>query len=235
MEFDKDALLLHLNRIYCDEEVNEAVFETDLSVTAITPDQAFFVSTPPFVEEDGFQERVGLINLNLLINAIKLCPDEQIDLALQEDANGSQRLMVTDEAEGYIIISDPDIIGTRVKEADREAVLNALPDEGVPIPDRTAKQLLARQDLLGAMELTFNVSPDGTVIEVGPNTGNYWKVEYPGLRDDEEYELILQANALVAALEQIDDYSEAEVVLTGPDSVVGIRYDGYTYVLSPTG
>ena len=231
MEFNRAGLIGHLNRVSCEDEITEVVLGPDLSVSALTPDQAFFVSAPPF-QSDVLPEEIGVIDLSMLIKSLnKLTSGKEVGMTYEKS-----RLILDEGVHTLrLMTSDPDVIGTQMAEDSVEQIMGCLEAcNEFPIPKKIAKGILDAQDLLGALELTLNVTKKGTQIFIGPKTGHNDVIEWPELKGDSKYALILQANAMVAALKNIDDFEDAGIILTGEDSIVGIRSGDYMYALTPT-
>lgn len=234
MKLDRTNLIDHLSRISCEEEITEVVLNADLSVAAMTPDQAFFVSAPKWSKKPILPEALGVISLTTLLKALnKLVASDKVEFTYEEN-----RLIIEEGVHRLrLMVADPDVIGTRVDEDNAKMIVDTIHQgESFDIPKEIAHGILDIQDLLNAMELTLIVTPEGSKIWVGPETGHNDVISWDGLKGDGEYKLILQANAMVAALKQIKDYDTVQFVLTGEDSSVAIvDNDDFVYVLSPTG
>ena len=233
MEFDRMKLIDHLTRICCEDEITEVVLNTDLSVSAVTPDQAFFVSAPAW-DEDVFPETLGVISLTTLLKALdKIAEGKTVEIVYDHN-----RIIIEEGVHHLrLMTAHPDVIGTRMPEKEVKEVLDAIFEgDSFDIPEDIAQGILDIQDLLNAMEITLHITKKGTKIWVGPETGHNDLIEWKALKGDGDYKLLLQANAMVAALKQIKDFDTVQFILTGEDSSVAIiDSDDFVYVLSPTG
>ena len=122
MKLNREKLIDHLTRVACDEEITEVVLAADLSVAAMTPDQAFFVSAPAW-DANVLPEPLGVISLTTLLKALnKLVAADEVEFAYEEN-----RLIMEEGVHRLrLMVADPDVIGTRVPAEASECSLNAM-------------------------------------------------------------------------------------------------------------
>lgn len=234
MKFTRSELQKHLRRIHTDGELSEVALNRDLSADAVTPDHSLIVDVPGPVEdeEDGLPEVVAVIDLGVLIQALGLGSDPEVTLELKD-----KRLVIDDEEEGTtsFLTADPDKIGTNLDPEAKAGLFDGLEGQDrVTLGERLIDSVSSRQDLLGALEIRLDCGPEGTTWVIGAESGHHATYRQDDLQTDgEEYSLVLQANTLTRIFNLIPDGGEADIVLTGPDSIVAIEFEGHTYMMNP--
>lgn len=236
MKFDRAELQQHLSRIHVDGEITEAVVRPDLSCTAVTPDHALFLDVPAGIDEEGEElpEEIGVVDFNVLITILGHGRDDEVEIEMRD-----RRMVVhEDDDETSFLVATPDTVGTAVEDELREVMLEDIDQgPGAPIGARTAEQISRKQDALGSLEVKLECGPDGTDFIIGPESSHHHTHRKPDLTteglEEDEFTLILPANTMIRIFDLLPDPDEAEMALTGPGSVVGIAFDGHTYLLNP--
>lgn len=232
MQLSRSDLKQHLRRIHTGGEITEAILGPRLGAAAITPDRSLAVDVPPAFDDEVIPEATGVVDLNVLIQALGLGTDPEIGFLAEDN-----RLVLDEGDEGVMrfMTADPSTITTELGDTEREEVLEEIgAGQSAALDRRTIEAVKGRQDLLGALEVHLESGPSGTTFVVGPRTGHFGTYQKPDLQTDgEEYTLILQANTLVRVFDLIEEPEEATLILTGPDSLVGVQFEDHTYVLNP--
>lgn len=234
MEFDRDELLTHLRRIHCDGKVSQVAFQPDGSVNAMTRNRVLFLSSPPF--HDGFsQEAIGLGNLKRLIDVVKKSTRSGDNVVLEVNDSHTRLIVRPDGDTRYqLVLSDPERVKTSVDERAVQAISDELgKNDDFILPQNVADQLLTAHKVLNKPEeLKVRVMDDKTLLQFGDNTGDHGRFQVNVTHEDGPYKLSLRASYVVSVLERIDDFYQANMIFTGPESVVGFEYKGYTYAIN---
>lgn len=242
-EVNREALLAHVERVYDSGIGPDVVFEPDLRVSALTPDQALFVVSPS-METDVLPYRVAMKTkrVNALAEVLKKARDaDQVRVRLTGRTAGDgrpyQHVEVSSGRASCFVptLLSPRDASTSVVQSDVRKVLDLL-DEGEtwPVGRTVVKELRRALRLTDANEATLRVRARGSEIQAGARTGQFGAVDYPKLDPSgDEYDLLLQADAWRAVIKAVDDWDEAELILTGPESIVAVREAGWRYVMSP--
>ena len=236
MELNRKQLVAHLRMIHCGGAVPEVVLTPQLSAVALAQDRTLAAIAPAYAEEgfDGlFNDSVGVIDLGMMIQSLSaFAADDEVSVSFDKAQN---RIVITETDDTiHLLTSKPKVIGTRMKDEEAEELQAVVPEEGVPLPKRVCDRIRKVQSLTSALEITLEVTAEGTEIKVGPGSSHYGRINMTDLVDETgPYSLTLQGHQVVRVLEQIDDWPHATIAVTGDDSIVVVKTGGFVYVLSP--
>lgn len=245
---DAAALRRHLELMNAQSgnegQFNEIVLRPDLSAVALSHDQSVFVAAPPFSgapNTDLLPTAIGVPDFAYLVKAVAQGHDEadEVKMGVQD---GRIVLSSGGGSTSHVKTCSPNRINTRVSDEEAATVMDLLNGQGVAIPRQVGQGVLEGIGLLTTALTHLEVGPDGSTVTVCESVrgqdqgrlGDIHEVEFPELRMESEcYTLRVSSPALEAVLGNVEDWDGTELVLTGPESIVGVKYAGFTYALSP--
>jgi hypothetical protein len=241
MIIKRKEILRHLSRILCGGFFGEVVLYDRFACAAVTTDRTFMVLTDGLPDVEPLPEPVGVLDLDLLIRSIKVFgEDGNDDIAIDFE---DERIRIAEDKRGDIVLitATPATIQTVVQpESVKNVTKIVKKDKGYALPQSTAESILRAVSTLKGDVVRVSRLKAKTVFGVGPaesNSANNIPLPRAKLRkeeSDEPYELHLIAGCVASALQQLDDFTSAEILFTGPESVVSIWDEGVAYYLSPT-
>ena len=232
----RESLRRHLARIHCSGLIKSAVLAGQYATTAQSASQDLIVIAPNLVGTEPFPEPVLVAELGLLHRWIKFPGGEVLDLRF-------------DAATGYLIQTHSPPNGTlhfKTKQPNLDdasnldesvaRVLQDLPpaDESAWLTRETRRTLLVFCHLYMPKLVGIHVGPGGSEFVLTDGVLYICRLGYSCLRSAEEYWIFLERKTLTSVLRQMDDGAGGTFQLTGPDSFVAVRVDGYLYLLTPT-
>lgn len=237
MLVDKDRIVAHLHKLYTNGQVPEAIVTGAFSAAAVSPDQQLIVVVPGLDKVEALgSEPIGIVDLDLFIKSLKSLSGDGGDIGVVYEGN---RLKAEQRHGGRMSFAtaSPTTIGTRISE-DSLSKAKAFIEKGtaVPLDQTTVQGVLETTKLLKADEIMVRVKEGGGHIFVGAEVSHNATFDMPKLvpqDGQDDYTLPVSASVLIDVLQQVSDYTQAQLVLTGPDSLLAIREGEYMYIVSP--
>ena len=87
MLIDREKLIKHLNRIYCNGQIGELVLQPDFGARAITVDQTLLVVAPELEGVEPLSAEVGVMDLKLLIRSLDGLGSDDPQVSLEFTGN----------------------------------------------------------------------------------------------------------------------------------------------------
>jgi len=239
MKLNREGLIKHLQRISCGGQVDEVVFHDGFATAALTQDHLLCVIAPSIPKSDHLKEEIGVGRLGFFVKALGALSGvgndavevsikvEEHRIILNEDERGKQKLLT----------ANPSTIGTRIDEETQEKLLAASPDgDGIPLTRALVEGIQNTFALYKAEEVELHIGAKKGRYTVGNENSDV--AEFPdkslshGGKKADDYSLLFGQH-LIDVLGIISNYSEASLVLGGPDTMILIRDGDYKYILSP--
>lgn len=236
MLLDKRKLTDHLSRILCGGQIKEAVMHGAFECHAITVNTQLLVIVPPLPKAETLPEEVGILDLDLVNRLISTLSGDGGEVGLEIKGN---RLLAEQRHGGKIkmVTAAPSTISTRIGADKVTGAMALFEREGkkVPLNQSTVQGVLETSRLLKATQINLTVGPEGSTFVVGQGNEHSHTAEFAlgQLKADVTYELPIDANILTDVFSGVSDFTQAELVVTGPDSLVMVQEGGYKYVISP--
>lgn len=237
MLIDKDRIVGHLKKLRCNGQIQEAIVVGAFSSAAVSASQELIVIVPGLDKVEPLSsEPVGVVDLELFIRALGSLSGDKGDIGIVFENN---RIRAEQRHGGKMsfAVASPTTIGTRIS-AETQVQAVAFIEKGVEVAldQTTVNGVLETAKLLKAEEIQINVRVAGGNIFVGAEVSHNATFEVAKLVPvvgTPDYTLHINAAILLAVFEQITDYTQAKLILTGPDSMVAVREGGYIYIISP--
>jgi hypothetical protein len=228
VKIDRKKLTSHLEHIHCGGLLPDVVLSGQFQGLGVDLNKQVMVQTGPLEGAEPLANEIGVTNLGLLIEALE---DDQVNLTVEDRAV----VVSTHDRTFRLATSAPRVIGTRIEDHLMEKVSKLIPVESQwhPLEHRTVKGVRSAARALSAEVVTLAVKPTGSEIIVGDPRLNVAQFELPDFKAAEEYSILLSKDSLLPVLNQLSDFTKAEMTLTGPDSVIGIREGSFSYIISP--
>ena len=225
MKMVREKLLRHLRGVYCGGLIPEATFAGPFAAQAVAGDQTILVETVGMEGADVLTEPVGVIDLELLIDALSVENVELVEVQVRE----GRLLVLAGNASVALVTADPANTSTRVGEENMTKVkeLASVTGDGYPLDAAAVKTFLALLQLLRADDVTLILSGESG-LRVGHGTENQGQVPLPGISVTESSERLLSAAALRAVLSLSDKDSRVWF----SDAFVTVRNGAHVYYLS---
>mgnify|MGYP006275687509 CR=1 FL=1 len=239
MLIQRKALLRHLNRIYCGGLFPEVVLENRFACKAITTDHTFMVVAEGLEGAEPLPAPIGILNLDLLIRSLRVFgEDDKDDVAVVFEDN---RLVLSEEKRGTLrlLTADPKTISTGMAEGTAERVVGTVDKKkGYSLPQSMVEAILKSSTLLKADTITIHRTKHKTTFSVGESASDHAEITLPRAKlpkaeSKEDYDVVMAADPFTSALQQMDDFTAAEIAFTGRDSMVSVWDDKVTYYQSP--
>lgn len=249
MLINRKAMVDHLGKVYCNGQVKEAVFTEGFECAALNADHQLVVLAPGLKGVEPLPEPVGVIDVSLFKRALSSLAGDSDEVAIDFEDN---RIKLEQKHGGRIrlLTATVNLISSAMKPATVQKIREMFPvapppkkgkkaapvvDGAVPLSETVIKGYLEQAGLIGPETVTLRVGKTGSVLVIGQESGHMGELDIPAKLDDGEksYELIFSAKLMTDVFKQLSDYTQTSLILTGPDSMAGIREGGYEYVLSP--
>lgn len=134
-----------------------------------------------------------------------------------------------------MVTAEPRNISTSADPKVAEKIRALVPVDGVwqHLGRRLVSSVLEAAQKLSAERVTLRVTSEGSTVLVGEKRTNSVEVPSSEIKAAASYELVLRTELLTPIFKLLSDFTQAQLLLTGPDSVVAVREGRYTFVLSP--
>lgn len=243
MRIEREALINHLKRIYCDGQIGEVVLGADFSSRAITVDQTFLVIAPALEAATPLRHEVGIIDLGRFIGYLdSKSEDPKVSIDFDDE---DRRILITEKRDKRVqqysmVTAYPNVIGTAVRDDIFETIQDAVPalghSDAVPLNASVVQDVLEAQSKVRSELMLLTVGPKGSELRLGEETADWARVELPLLKTEkgaEKFSLQLRSALVCDALKQAVDFAETFITVTGPDDMVAIDCSYYRYIISP--
>jgi len=238
MIVQRRALVEHLRHIYCEGQLGEVVLRGQFACTAFTVDQQLMLDTEGLEGVEPLSAPLGILDLGLLVKTLKAFGEDDNDDLVIEISD--HRIEISEEGRGTIrlLTGDPDTVPSTMAPTIREQFLEVLGEgTAVALPQSVVEALVKTHNLLKPANIRVRrTKKAGTVFQVGDDGANYADVVLPRAKPRTkagEYDLILDAQKLMAVLGQLSDFTASQITFTGEESLVGIWDGAINYILSP--
>lgn len=236
MQIEKASLLAHLNRLHAGGQIDEAVLTGAFASAGHNPSKELIVIVPDLPGGEALPEPVGIVSVSRLIRCIKsLAGDEAVKLEFADN-----RILASQKHGGQmsIVLAHPRAIHNTLETATLETAKEFIEKQGRPlhVSQTFVQGIKETVSTLSATTVTLQVGKQKGTVRVGEEIRDFAVFDLPGAKvkaKEEPYDLILSASLFVTALGIITDFAQAELVLTGADSMIIVREAGYMYILSP--
>ncbi len=216
---NRERLLQHLKRVYCNKTIVEATFSGPLRTTALAWEQDVLVVTRGLPDIEPLPTPVGL-KLEPLIGTLNCLEGKDIELRLESGhlvcVSGGRRIRVRPV--------EPDLTHTQPEPVMLDKVLAKIPGDAWQTfsPD-IAKAVVQAISGLGAEQVAVRVGPSGMTIIVGDPVLDTVEFDVE-VTSEASYALLLDAKRVRDALAQVGD-SHPAIGLIGPNAVMGLRLE----------
>lgn len=237
MLIDKDRIVDHLNRIHVNGQIPEVVVKNAFSASAISASQQLIVVAAGLDKVEPLSnEEIGIVDLPLFIRSLRSLSGEGGQLGIQY---ADKRLRAEQRHGGRMSFAtaSPSTISTRLEDGTAEkALAGTTGGVAVPLEKNVVDGVFETTKLLKAEEIQINVKRGGGNIFVGAEVSHNatFDVEKMQPREGEsDYTLYADAAVFTDVLQQISDYTQAQIILNGPQQLFAIKEGLYTYIISP--
>lgn len=232
MRIARKAFVTHLQHLNCGGLLPDiALTGQFIGVGATVGDRGVMVMSGPVEKADPLSEEIGVTNLELFIKVLQSMEDDEVSLNIED-----RFIVVAAHDRTFkLITSAPRVLGTRIDDDMKVKILQLIPAtaEWNSLEHRFVEGVLSAAQILKAEVLILTIGPTGGYMEVGDPKINVARFDLPDLKAPSEYQLLLSAAYMVPVLKQLTDFTKAQIVVTGPESVIAVREGGFTYIVSP--
>ncbi len=238
MKLNRKDLIKHLQRISCGGQVDEVVFSEGFATSALTQDHLLCVIAPSIPKAD-LKGEIGIGRLEFFVKALGALSGVGNDAVEVNITVKEHRLLLNEDERGkqFLLTANPSTIGTRIEEETREKLLAAAPEgDGIPLTRALVEGIQNTFALYKAEEVELHIGAKKGKYSVGNENSDY--SEFPdkslahGGKKADDYSLLFGQH-LIDVLGIISNYSEASLLLGGPDTMIMIKDGEYRYILSP--
>jgi len=218
--------------------VDEVVFSDGFATSALTQDHLLCVIAPSIPKAD-LKEEIGIGRLGFFVKALGALSGVGNDAVEVNITVKEHRLLLNEDERGkqFLLTANPSTIGTRIDEETREKLLKAAPEgDGIPLTRALVEGIQNTFALYKAEEVELHIGAKKGKYSVGNENSDY--SEFPdkslahGGKKADDYSLLFGQH-LIDVLGIISNYSEASLLLGGPDTMIMIKDGEYRYILSP--
>lgn len=239
MLVDRKKFIEHLSKINCGGLLKDSILSDRFKCTGFSVSQDLLLVTAGMDGADPLAKEVGVVNLEMFLKILSIGEEEKIAFSILEDSPNAKYIVIEypnrpgDVAK--LVTSNPNVIGSRAEPHLVEKVLGLIPadQKWTPLGTHIVRGVQEAIQKLGAEVVVFHASPKGSRVVVGEEKANSISLNFPDLLSKEEYKLTFHSTLIAPVFQQITDYTKAEVLLTGKDSVVPVREGAYMFVMSP--
>ncbi len=233
MKLDRSKFAHHLERLEANGQITEAVFQDGFAAVAWTPDHLLLVVAPEFPNAEPLEEEIGVVNISLLRDALKLAPGEGKEGASVDVYLKDHRLVIDDKdrAKQELIVAAPRTIATRVEQATVDKVLKATPEDSVTLTKAALDGVRKAYALYKAEQIQIVANPKGVAVVIGSDTTHKVTVPLSDDGTDEEYSLLFGKH-LIDVFSIVSDFKNAAIHL-GNDQLAVVEDGDFKYVVSP--
>lgn len=210
MKIAREALLAHLDGIYCGGLIPQAAFSGAFATAARSANRAMAVFTEGLDIEGELEEPIGIgasdAQFRTLIAQLRACKDDTVQVHVS-----NQRLMIAvGNQHGAFLTTDPEVVTQRIPDAQVDAIRAEAEQAGekYPLPMETVGTLLAQQKARKAEDVKLILGPKESGVRLGSTTQDQWQTPLPGLTSEEAGQYLMPPQAFVAVLEQVTDGAE---------------------------
>lgn len=231
MLVERKKLTEHLSHLNCGGLLKDVILTDRFKAAGFSINQDLLVVTQGLDKADPLPAELGVVNLELLIRSLGIGDDEKVSF----DIDGPHLILQSSDRKISLVTAAARVIGSRADEHMVDKLLKPLTG-ALPWAKLGLRIVTGIQEgiqILAAEHVIFHVTPKGTRIVVGESAANSIEFNFPELKYETEYQLMFHAGLISPVLKQITDFTKAEMLLTGPESVVPIREGNYMYVMSP--
>jgi len=238
MKIHRQTLIQHLNRVSCNGQVEGAVFTGAFATAALTEDHLLCVIAPGLPKVEALEEQIGVANISRLVKGLQILAGVGNEGVEVEVTVEDFRLVLHEGYRGslHLLTAAPKTIGTAVEGETLKRLLEQCPTgKGIPLTKSLVDGIQDMFSLLKAEEVEIVVGKGkkaGKIVVGNANTADFHETPVKELVGKEEYSLLFGKH-FVDALGTVTNFSEAQLLLAGPDSFVVVEDSGYRYLLSP--
>lgn len=232
MLVERKKLVDHLEKIYCDGLLKDVVLTDRFGASGFSVPQDLLVIAGQRDWALPLAGELGVVNLELLIKILGIGDDEKIAF----DVTEQHIVLETNERTIKLVTAAPRVIGSKVDPHIQEKVLGLIPADRkwIPLGFQLVKGIQEAISKLKAENVLFLCTPNGTKVVVGEERQNSVSFRFPDLVTAEEFKLTFPTTLINPVLNQISDFTKAEIMVIGPATIVPIREGDYTYIMSPS-
>lgn len=232
MQINRTQMRDHLGMIYVDGQIGEAVLYDGFACNAMNQDGQLLVIAPSIKGVEKLPEPVGMVDIDLFRKVLGGPGDEEVSIDFVDE-----RIQLDDfQGRARILTAAPNLIGSNVKDETVEKVTENLPEkpkkaEKAPLTEQLVQNVIKTYSWISPEIVTIRIEESSAEVIVGQETGHYFEYDIE-LESDEPYDLVLSADLVNAVFKQINDYTSASLVVTGPESIVCINQGDYQFIMS---
>lgn len=237
MQVDKSKFLSHLARLSAGGEIRDAIVEGAFRAAAVGAGEQLLVVVPEMGGVESLPEPVGIVDLGRLIRSTNLLSSEaggEVSIEFKD-----ARIRATQKHGGRmsLVTAAPTGIGSRIEEETLDTALKFL--EGgtrVKLDKTTVDGVKEAKAVMNPEIITLRVGGKKTKtgqVFVGEEITDNAEFDLAGLVGDEAYEVAVDAKLLVTVFGMVTDYAKANLIITGPDSIIAVEENGYMWIISP--
>lgn len=224
-QHDRKALLRHLEAVHVGGFIPEAVFEPDGSTRVTDTTTQLALQAPPLTGPPLAEQHLRVYELGKLATALERFDGERVTLTVDGG------LLTLEEAHYHHPLMRPKQVQAKPPEDLHPHLHDPPVKEGVPTGTEGLRQVLYHDRLLDAQTARLEVSPEGTRIVIGAESGAHGDPQVPELISEEEYELTINFEHLAKVLKTVGE--AGRLYVTGPERPLVVERNSYRYVLSP--
>lgn len=240
MKVKRAALSLHLKKISCNKQIEEAVFEGSFESSPVTEDRQLAIFAPPLEGAEPLAGELGIASISLLLDSLEVLKGDGNEAEFVEidviEEGGFQRLLIDEGYRGKLslVTAHPSAVNSRVGEGGLEKVRKAMPEgDGIPLTGSLINNTVSVFKLFKAEEVELQLGPDGGKMIVGNSHSQMGSFPLPELKAASPFSVLL-SRQFIDVISNVTNYAEAALILgDGPRSPIVIRDGAYTFVLSP--
>lgn len=228
MVIEREQLLRHFKRIYCNGEIPEVALSGPFRATAISRFNDLLVVTAGLSGAEPLPHEIGLL-LDKVMQGFCCTKGQHLEVEQERDS------LVLSFSNGRLRVPTipADMVYTRMNEDFVQQALALVPDDAWQSFDRSvAAGVVQAIRVLSPDRVALRTTPDGTTVIVGDER---YALEFDtsDVKSDHSYGLLFSTHLLRSVFQELAN-ADGEIAFTGPNAVLGVRIGvEVTYVISP--
>jgi len=238
MLFNRDALISCIRHVHAGGLVEEAVFRDHFEVRALTRPGTLLVMADGLPDTEPLPHPVGLGDLGRLLRALEtMTTSDEAHIVLSFDTEAA-RLTMGSMYGGAVYMNTllPETISTQVLSDTVDWIWSLVEGAAsVPLTPTFIHAVLRSIPVVDAAVVTICVRPSRSWVVVGSESRAHHRFPFPfaQLAVVEPFDVTLEAQLFATVLKQVTDFTESELIVSGPDGYLAIKEGVYRYVISP--
>jgi len=237
MQFSRDAIIDHIRHVHAGGLVEEAVFSGRFDVQALTLPGTVLVLAGALSGAEPLPHPIGLGDLGRFLRALEKMTSDESDVTLSLDVDAGRIALGTSYG-GALSFRTllPETVGTQILPETVAAIWSGVAGAAsIPLTQTLAQGILRSIPVVDASVVTICARPSRSWIVVGSESRSFHRFPFPfhQLPVVEPFDVTLEARQFATLLQQIRDFGQSELLVSGPDGCLALREGSYRYVVSP--